>query len=231
MALHPLSHLIIAFSAALVVLNAPAGYGIVMLVLMLIAVLVLPPRTPVRLTGSFLKLLVFASLFLFLIHAVKWVPLRISPGGFEKALVSILRIGVIITTVLYLACQITGGELYALMTAMHVPPVIVFILFRTLWLVPRFMDRIDEVILAQRLRGMRIASIHDRVRAVLPSLTPIVASMLDETFVNAMTMTIRGYLEPGRKTHLDPLPFRGRDIFIMAAALSILSSVLIMKYF
>jgi energy-coupling factor transporter transmembrane protein EcfT len=231
MALHPISHLIIALASALVVLTVPPVNGISILVIMLVLVLVLPSRTKIGLSGPFLKLFVFAVGFLLLIHAVRWSPPGFSSEGFGQAFTGIIRIGTIITVMLYLTRQITGGELYVFMTAMHIPPVFVLVMFRTLWLVPRFVERIDEVILAHRLRGMRIATIRDRIRAVLPSLTPIVASMLEETYVNAMTMTIRGYLEPGQKTHADPLPFRGRDIGAILAALSITTSMLVLRYF
>jgi len=231
MTLHPISHLIVSLASAIVILTVSPLHSIAMLILMFVFALALPSRTAIRLSGPFLKLFAFAVIFLLLIHAVRWSPPGLTSEGFGQALIGIIRIGAVFTVMLYLTRQITGGELYAFMTTLHVPPVFVLVLFRTLWLVPRFVERIDEVILAQRLRGMRIATFRDRVHAVLPSLTPIVASMLDETYVNAMTMTIRGYLEPGPKTHVDPLPFRNRDTGVIITALSILSTILIVRHF
>ena len=214
---HPLTQLFLALFGFLIVCMLPAPGSLGMLLAFYAVVLITPSRTRTRLTGPFLKLLAFAAVFLLLIHAVTWRPPGVIPSGIAEAALSFTRIAAIVGAVLYLARQVTGDEMYALLIDLSVPPALILILFRTLWLVPRFIERIDEVVLAQRMRGMRIDSLFGRLRAVIPSLTPIFASMLEETYEQAMTMTIRGFLESGAKTHVDPLGFGLRDVVALTA--------------
>ena len=220
MILHPVSYFILALDLVIAILVLPPLYGAASVAVILCALAVAPGRTGTRIARPFMKLFAVGTVFLFLIHAVTWHPVGISPDGLVVMCRAVARIGAVIAAVTYLAGRVTGNELYALMIDLRVPPAAILILFRTLWLVPRFMERIDEVILAQRLRGMRLEGFRDRTAAVLPALTPVFASMLDETWAHAMTMTIRGFLEPGRKTHRLALPFRGRDGAVAVAGIA-----------
>lgn len=228
MKLHPVAHVVIVLDLVLVTFCVPVIPGLAILGAFCAAVLITPSRTGTRLAGPFLKLILFAAVFLVLLHGIQWRPLQILPAGMREAAGSFRLIASVVVSILYLARQITGEEMYALFLDFRIPPSIILILFRTLWLVPRFIERIDEVVLAQKLRGMPVDSAFSRARAVVPSFTPIFASMLEETFEQAMIITIRGFLEPGLKTHTSVLAFRGRDWMVII--FSVLITVMILAY-
>ncbi|MBT4484645.1 MAG: energy-coupling factor transporter transmembrane protein EcfT [Candidatus Latescibacteria bacterium] len=216
MKFHPLTHIIVAIEMALIMLILPVHQGLGILILWLLAILCIPGRTGTNLTGAFIKILIIAAFFLFLIHGVKWRPLGISPEGTVAGLIKFLHIAAPVMTVMYLSKMVHSEEIFALLIDLRIPPVVILILFRTLWLVPRFTERVDEVITAQKLRGVRIESTSERIRALLPTLNPIFSSMFEEISENSLTLTARGFLNPGRKSHLNVLKYGWPDGIFLA---------------
>jgi len=221
MRLHPVTHIVLAVESAVLVVSLPMKQGYVALFLLLGVTLLVPPRTVNRITGVFLKILVVAAFFLFLLHGVRWYPPGVSAKGITLGLESFIRIAVPVVSMLYLARRITSEDLFALMTDFRVPPAVILILFRTLWLVPRLMERMDDVVTAQKMRGMRVDNPLRRFRAVIPTLSPIFSSMVDEISRNALVMTARGFLRPGRKTHLHSLRYGWSDVLAAACVTAV----------
>ena len=218
MTFHPFTNLFIVLCIVTVALILPVPAGILLIAAWCGITLLVPARTDARLAVPFLKLILFAAVFLVLIDGVQWRPLAILPDGLAEAADRFRLIALIIVSVLYLGRMVTGEEMYALFLDFRIPPALTLIIFRTLWLVPRFIERMDEVVLAQRLRGMPTGGAFARFRAVLPALTPVSASLLEETYEQAMVITMRGFLEPGKKTHALRLRFAFRDAVAVAVA-------------
>ena len=227
MNLHPLTHIIISIELAILILVLHLYESAIALSICLTMALFIPSRTEIRLTGTFLKILAVAAFFLFLMHGVIWNPPGISPEGILTGLDSFIHIAVPVVCVIYLSRRITSEELFALLIDLRVPPTVILILFRTLWLVPRLMERMDEVVTAQKLRGMRVENTFQRARAVIPTLSPIFSSMLDEISENSITLTTRGFLLPGRKSHLTVLRYRWLD----AAFTLVITLILLVLWF
>ncbi len=225
MALHPLTHIIIAGEAALLAAVLPVDEGAVVFSLGLFTAIVIPSRTEVRITGTLLRVLALAGLFLFLIHGVRWSPPGILFEGLRTGLASFLHIAAPVTAVLYLSRRIRSEELFAFLLDIRIPSAVILILFRTIWLVPRLTERMDEVITAMKLRGMRIDNPIWRLRALAPAFGTIFASMIREISENSLTLASRGFLRHSHKTHLLELLWRQYDTalillstLIMAAA-------------
>ncbi|MFC1650871.1 energy-coupling factor transporter transmembrane component T family protein [Candidatus Latescibacterota bacterium] len=215
MKFHPLTHILVSLELAALIIILPAGYGLLLIGSWLLLSLVLPKRTDTKLTPVFIKILFVAAIFLLLIHGVSWRALSISAGGIMSALNSFTHIAAPVVFIIFLSRNVRQEELYALLLDLKIPPVIIFILFRTLWLVPRFVERIDEVITAQKLRGMRIEKTSDRFRALIPTLGPIFSSMLEEISENSLTLTARGFLGSGDKSHVTQLRRSPADVIYL----------------
>ena len=218
MKFHPLTHILVSFELAALIMILPAVHGLIALAFWLFLSLVLPNRTATRLTPVFIKILFVAAFFLFLIHGISLRELSISIHGLMAVPDSFTHIAVPVVCIIYLSRNVRPEELYALLLDLRIPPSIIFILFRTLWLVPRFVERIDEVITAQKLRGMRIEKTSDRFRALIPTLGPIFSSMLEEISENSLTLTARGFLGRGDKTHVTPLRYGRADLMYLTIA-------------
>ena len=218
MKFHPLTHIIVTIELALLVVILPSFEGAVVLFSGLVVALLVPSRTDVRLIRPFIKVLAVAAFFLFLMHGVRWRPPEISQEGILMGFESFIHIAVPFTCVMYLSRRITSEELFALLIELRVPPTVILILFRTLWLIPRLMERMNEVVTAQKLRGMRVENAVQRASAIIPTLSPIFSSMVDEISENSLTLTSRGFLLPGRKSHLLTFRYRWMDAVLVVAA-------------
>jgi len=215
MKFHPLTHIFVAAELAVFIMILPVYYGLVLLAVWFLLILSIPQRTGTKLTKTFIKILVAAAFFLFLIHGVKWIPPGISAEGFMTGLVSFTHIAAPVTFIMYLSRKVQSEEMFAILIDFRVPPALILILFRTLWLVPRFVEKIDEVVTAQKLRGMRIETVHERIRALLPTISPIFSSMFEEISENSLTLTTRGFLRPGGKSHLIVLRYGWIDLITL----------------
>jgi len=211
MKFHPLTHVTIAAELALLGLYLPLVSSVMVIFFWLLIILFIPKRTETPLTALFLKMLAIAAFFLFLIQGLDWKPLSVSSVGLLKGMNTFVRFAAPVAFVIHVSRNIRLEELYAFLIDLKIPPSVIFIFFRTLWLVPRFVERIDEVLMALKLRGMRMETVSDRVRALIPSLNPIFSSMFEEMFENALTLAARGFLMPGLKSHVAVLSFRYND--------------------
>jgi len=211
MSLHPLTHIIVAGEIALLSVVIPVDEGAVVFSFGLFAALVIPSRTEVRITGTLLRVLAIAGMFLFLIHGVRWNPPGILFEGLRTGLASFLHIAAPITAVMYLSRRIRAEELFALLLDIRISAAAILILFRTIWLVPRLTERMDEVITAMQLRGIRIETPVQRIKVLVPALGAIFASMIREISENSLTLASRGFLRHSRKTHLLALSYGRYD--------------------
>ena len=220
---HPLTHIVLALEFALLAVTTPLEEGLAVLLFGLLTTLAMPARTETRLTKPFLKMLGIAALFLFLIHGIRWHPFGVTRIGALAGIDSLTHIAAPVVAVLYLSRQIRTEELFALLLDLRVPPVAILILFRTLWLVPRLTTRMEEVVTAMKLRGMPIETPIQRVRALVPALGAIFASMLAEISDNSLVIASRGFLRPGTRSHLLTLTFGRPDVMLFTVTTLILA--------
>ncbi len=223
-ALHPITHVFVTSAFAVSAAFAPVESGLAIVLFAIVASSAIPRRTDTDLVGPFLRILVLAAVFLFLINGVRWNPPGITRAGIVSAAESFIHVAIPVTAVLYLSRRIRSDELYSFLVDLRVPPAAILVLFRTLWLVPRLKERMDETLTALRLRGMPSGSFVARFRTLAPSLGVVFSSMFGEISENALVATARGFLLPGRKTHLLELRYGAADAGI--AALSVITAVL-----
>ncbi len=226
MKFHPLTHIIIAIEWAIMVIMLPIQPGSIFLTVGFIMAVMVSTRTHINLTGTMVKILAVAALFLVIMHGISWKPFSLSKPGLFTGLDSLIHIAIPATCILYLTKEINSEEFYSFLIDIKTPPIVIFILFRTIWLVPRLNERIEEVVVAQKLRGMKINTLTDRIRAIIPTLSPIFASMFNEVSENSLTLTTRGFLTPGTKTHITTLKYGKKDIIItfIATCITILAA-------
>lgn len=213
--LHPFTRIIIALELSVLVLMSPYSRAFLLIAVFFTIILFLPQRSDTRLARPCIRLLSIAALFLFLLHGITFNPFGFSENVFSIVLASFLRIVTPVTAVLYLSKTIRSEEFFALCLDFRMPPAVIMILFRTIWLVPRLMERMDEVVVAQKLRGIPIRTPYQRLLAIIPTLSTIFSSMIEETSENALVLSTRGFLLPGRKSHVTRLSFRILDVLLI----------------
>lgn len=223
--LHPLTYLIVTFEAAILAVHLPPSWGLLFLALLLILTLCIPSRTSGRLTRPFLRILAVAAFFIFTIHCVRFFPPGLNVSNCSEALINYIHISVPVVSVLFLSRRITSDELFALLIDCRVPSAVILILYRTLWLIPRLIERTDEVVVALKLRCVPLDTPIQRMKAVAPAFSTIFASMFTEITDNALVITARGFLLPGRKTHMLKLSFSFADVLVISLVTTLLAVV------
>jgi energy-coupling factor transporter transmembrane protein EcfT len=223
MPFHPLTHIIIAIEFCALAVTSPPEAGLPVILFGLVVTAVVPQRTETNLLRPFLGILGLAALFLFLMHGVRWNPPGISHEGVLAGVPGFIRIAATVTAVLHLSRSIRSEELFALFIDLRIPPAVILILFRTIWLVPRLKERMEETVAALRLRGMPTDTMPGRIRALAPSLGVVFSSMFAEISDNSIVLAARGFLRRGIRTHLVEIRYRSTDAAAMALSTLILA--------
>ena len=97
----------------------------------------------------------------------------------------------------------------------------VFVVGAAVQMVPRTIERVGEIMDAQRARGMDTEGrIWRRVRGLVPLATPVVFGALAEVEERTMALESRGFTAPGRQTLLRIPADRRRDGVLRWAALA-----------
>jgi energy-coupling factor transporter transmembrane protein EcfT len=224
MPFHPLTHIAIAVEFCALAVTVPLEEGLVIILFGLVVTTAVPQRTDTHLLRPFLGILGLAALFLFLMHGVRFNPPEITHTGVLAGLPSFIRIAAPVIAMLHLSRYIRSEELFALLLDLRVPPAAILILFRTIWLIPRLAERMEETVTALRLRGMPTDTLPGRIRALVPSLGTVFSSMFAEISDNSLVLAARGFLRQDHKSHLIELRFRSADAAAIAVSTLILAA-------
>ena len=149
-------------------------------------------------------------------------PVAFSVPGGERALVFGGRLAAILLAFLTALATVSPARLVEAMTARGVRFRHVYLLVSTLTVVPRFRDRVRQIVDAQQCRGLRLGgSVLARVRALGPLVVPLVLSALAEVDEQALALDVRGGRPDGRRTALDPPADHGLDRAVRWAVLAV----------
>lgn len=221
MRLHPATRLLIALLYLILVIILPLKYqgGLIIIgALIAFSTKPLPSQDPGR---AFLRLWLTAGFFLFLIHCISWNgSLLFKSNGVELTSKSFFRIGSLMVAFLWLIRTVKTEELYAMLIALRLPIPAIYILFQTVFLIPRFGERAQEILLAQEARGFELKGIRSRLKAYILILAPLFATMFYELEQNAAAMSAKGLHAPGTKTSLTQINITRLDATLIALSLA-----------
>jgi hypothetical protein len=155
---------------------------------------------------------------LFLIHGLDYHTRAVSLPGLRVMGEASVRFASVFAATLWLAKTMTKEELFALMLFLKIPMTVTVVIFRAIWFLPRIAKRIDDVLLAHTLRGVKATNILRRALALPPALHAIFSSMLLEICDSSVTLLSKGIWIEGNKTSFLALRWSYKDIPAAAAA-------------
>ena len=165
---------------------------------------------------AFIKVWLTAGFFLTMIHGLHFPGgISIDSEGLRISGRSFFRIGALMVSFLWLARSVKEEELYAFFIDLRLPPPFIYLIFQTVFLIPRFGERAMVILTAQQARGFIFKGLCNRVRALFLIFPPMFASMLYELEETAASLSARGLHSPGRKSHLCNIEFGSIDLFII----------------
>ncbi len=171
---------------------------------------------------AFLKIWLVAGFFLFLMHGLHYTDkIYIDYDALRIAGNSFLRIGTFIVVFLWLIRTIAPEELYALFVDLRLPMPVIYVIMKTLSLIPHFEERAKDILTAQQTRGFMLKGLRNRAKALFLIFPPLFASMLYELEESAASLSARGLHAKGRKTHLCSIKIHSHDVLIGGGCLLI----------
>lgn len=193
---HPFTALALAGAVALLAFILPGPVGPSVLMAGVIFVVTLARLSRVLVTAAFLAVPMWA--FAVLLH-----------GFFGDDAARAVTLGARITAmiVMFLAvlAAVHPARLVDALLARGIPFSMAYLFSATLQAVPRLRQRGQQVLDAQRCRGLRFSgSMWRRARAVVPLAVPLVLGALSEVDQRAMALEARGAASPARRTPLEP---------------------------
>lgn len=183
----------------------------------LFLVFVLPMIIAARISGRLGKmLLVFFLPLLIIIFAVQGLffpgagttlaavgPIDVKTGGLLFATETALRVLVLISAFLLLLLTTHPGRLMTAMVERGMAPNIAYVVSATLQIIPTFQSRAQNILQAQRARGLESqGSLRRRLGSLLPLTGPLILSSLTDVDERSMAMEARAFGVSGRRTSL-----------------------------
>jgi energy-coupling factor transport system permease protein len=130
--------------------------------------------------------------------------IRTSREGLYAAAEMISRIMLLFTGIIAFFNLLSMPRLGSYLYQLNLPVWLVFMLINGLKFVTRFRDTLDEIHFYQRLRGLPLERFHQRWRATLKLLIPLLYVMIEESTNRAIALEMRGFTETQKRTTLAP---------------------------
>lgn len=135
---------------------------------------------------------------LFSLHAV-----IMYKEGVEFAIAILLQLATVLTASLLFVFSTHPAVFITSLTQAGNPPFVAYLIGGPLLMLPAMRDRIRTIQAAQRSRGLDIdGSLMKRIRSIHPLITPLVLSAFSEIEQRAVTLELKGFSLPGKKTSL-----------------------------
>ncbi len=153
--------------------------------------------------------------------------LRYDTGAVRDALVVALRLGAAVAALGAVVTGVPSRRLTRALAARGLPGWAAYLIVASLEAAPEARARAQEVLDAQRCRGLATGGGLGRLRALLPLAGPLVASLVAETDERALALDARGFVAGGRRTALtavdDPRGERWARLAIFVAIVALLA--------
>lgn len=162
-----------------------------------------------------MKLIVVATVFLFIISGLDYWPPKLKETWLVDISLPWLRLVALFSLLFCLTNTLRKREIYSFMLAIKVPLHWLWVLFRAFWIVPEIKRRSDEIFLSQQLRGIRLNTFFRRFKALASSFTALFNSLLLELEESSLALGSKGILETKKKIPYFQLQWTKIDLLII----------------
>jgi energy-coupling factor transporter transmembrane protein EcfT len=174
----------------------------------------------------FLKVIIIAGTFLFLINFLtftdKYIIEFADVDEFIKKWSLIFELAVL---VMILKKIFNIEEIYALFVKLGIPTWFIYLIFNSIFLIPRLLSKAREILISQQVRGFKNRGFQ-KIKSMALVLVPLIMSMLYEIEQKTAAIYIRGLFSKGPKTHIYPFRFKIVDIVIIIGVIICLGLII-----
>lgn len=218
--LHPITKICISLLFFVVLISANfliAICGIILVFLMLF----LSGHSGINMAKKFLKILILAGVFLVLIH-FEWDSKSINYVSFKSYYQRVISaFGFIILLInLIKPSEISFNS-----------PMLSLVVFNSLFLLRRITTKSKDILIAQQLRGMRIGTFVEKIRALVMILTPLLTSLIYEIEAKSISLYLKGITYKVPKTNINVVKFRLIDFVLIICCVVGIVFIMVIKLF
>lgn len=131
----------------------------------------------------------------------------LSKTGIASALETGARVLIMLSSFTLLFLTTHPGRLLNAMVEKGVPWRLAYLVSSTLQILPMMQAKKDQIIEAQKSRGLQIdGKLTARIRGLLPLITPLVYSSIMDVEQRAVALETRGFSRRGPRTSLEEVP-------------------------
>ena len=160
---------------------------------------------------AFMRIYLTGMILLFLINGIDYSITEIDPDGIIKFSLLSARVLALFSIMLWLARSMEKEEVFALFLSLRVPIIVIFVLMRTFWFIPRIFARSQDIILAQQMRGYKIGNLFERIAILSVSFNALFNSFLTEIEENSISLGSKGIFTSGIKSSFLDLKWEIQD--------------------
>ena len=183
------------------------------------------------------NLLLFLPMFLMQIlfkpgeHILfSWFIIRISTESISFAVNLFIRLCLISSCILLFFHVTKVKDFTIALEEIGVPKSVTYVLLATMMLVPQIIQRSKAIMQAQKIRGIEMSgSISTRLKAFLPTITPLILSSLMSTEERALTLETRAFFSPHKKVYLNSFKKHAYDKWVITLSLLGSASLILLK--
>lgn len=223
--LHPLSKLLASFALVVVFIRLPAPYDSIMAIAVLLLATLVGRGSATPLARILLRLFLTAMLWLLAMHTLRFSPPYFLFHELGSVLPYVGRFALALSLVASWSRVFAKDEMYAALLNWSVPSPFVFLILRSVFLVPQIQRRAVDVLVAYRARGERIESLADRARALLRSVPTLIASIFSESVDASIALSTKGIFDPGPRTTMARLVFGRADMAAASFSLACVAAI------
>ncbi len=210
--LHPLTKLALVILLVVLGLLLPGVWSAHVVFLAVVVPLAIWGRVLPNVIKGSLKVVIPFAISLFLVQGLFWPggtpvlelgPISFKEEGLLFAVRGTARILVMVSSFLLLTMTTRADELMLALTQKGVPNSITYILLSTMQLVPRFQARANNILDAQRSRGLETeGNLWVRTRAIAPLVRPLLLGSLVDIEERTIALEERAFGRKGPKTSM-----------------------------
>jgi energy-coupling factor transport system permease protein len=223
--LNPLTKLTLVLSSILIAFLSAWYWTPHLLLLAVILPLSFAGKVSREFLRAFLRLILPAAIFLFLMQAffqpvgsqviVKFWFLDITRESLLFAFRNAMRVAVMVSSFTLFLLTTHPSELMSDLTRRGLPPQFAYVIISTLQILPQMQAKAQTIISAQRSRGLETqGNFFRRIGSLGPLVGPLVFGSLVEVEERAIAIEARGFTSTRAKTSLHDIPDTGADRLI-----------------
>ncbi len=218
--LNPLTKLFLAFGLTFISFLSPWYWTPHLVILLVIVPLSLLGRVQQEFFGTALRLILPATVFLFIMQALFqpngktiifeiWF-LHVTRESLSFAFKNASRIFAMISSFTIFLLTTHPSELMSDLTRRGLPSQFAYVIISTIQIIPQMQSKAQTIISAQRSRGLDTeGSFFKRIGALVPLVGPLVFGSLVEVEERAIAIEARGFTSTHQKTSLQEIRDNG----------------------